>query len=159
MKHLQTDYPKILEPVAEVIGLQRIKANVELNKKVKRYQRGDKDPAIAKLGVLCELIFSYYLDENDIDHTLNKLLDDKPVVGFDIMINENAFDVKGIPTGKNRFLVNEEAHNKNKGIDYYAFVRPNANYTADIWVYSKNEISSWEVINAGFSNAYHKTIQ
>lgn len=158
MKHIQTTYPPYIDQISRVLGDLRTESNRELHKAVPEYDMGDRHSDVEALGVACEMIFSSYLTMEGIDHEMSPLVDDSPVVGPDLIINGKAFDVKGIPHYGKKLLVNYKAHNKPKGIDFYAFVKPSKGYKADIWIYPKKEISFWEVKNMGYTNAYCKSI-
>jgi hypothetical protein len=158
MRHIETSYPPYIHEVSKIIGDLRVESNKELSAAVPKYSRGERESQVNALGVACEMIFSSYLTMQGVNHVVNKMLDDKPVVGYDILIDGMAFDVKGVRPDRDMFLVNYEAHNKPKGIDYYAFVRPSKFYKADIWIISKDEVSTWPYKHMGYTNAYYKSI-
>ena len=158
MKYIKTTYPDYINEVSKIVGLLKNRTVKEITHKVEYFQRGGMEDELDIMGVMGELIFSNYLHSKGVDHKTNTLLDDKPVSGPDIIIGDKTVDVKCIKRRSPHFLVNERAHKKDKNIDFYAFVIPMENNTADIYVCSYDSVSSWPVKNFKYTNAYYKLI-
>lgn len=152
-------FPKFINGCAAYIGKLRNLYNYDLNETAPQYKRGDRSEEVNILGLKGELIFSHFLHSQNVEHELNKLLDNKPVSSWDIKIGSKHFiDVKTIRTDSADFLVNEGAHRKNKGITHYAFVQIQTDQSAKYWVFSKSQVDNWEVKNVKYSNAYYLPI-
>lgn len=151
-------YPEFINECAFYAGKLRNLYNYELNTKTDKYNRYGQsdDPDI--LGIKGELIFSYFLSKNDIEYTSTKLLSNKPLKEPDIIIGNSTIDIKTIRKESPHFLVNEEAHKKDKGINMYVFVQIQDNNTADYWIFDYEEVNSWEVKFFKYTNAYSKLI-
>jgi hypothetical protein len=148
-------YPPYYQEIARIIGRKRYESNKDLNKRKPRYSRGDEDMSlnVDYLGVLGELIFSYYLTHNGIDHEVQMLFSENPISGWDIMVNGKSFDVKVVNPKYTNFIVNEEAHFKKK-MDYYAFVKPDENNTAHVWVSNYSDTTEWNRKELRFAPAF-----
>jgi hypothetical protein len=152
------EYPDFINECAVYIGKLRNLYNYELNEEQERFKRGDLTEMADIIGVKGELIFSYYLHSLKIQHTLNKLLSNKPVYSWDIKIGDTTYDVKTIKNNAPHFLVNEEAHLKNKGIDIYVFIQLLNNNKASIWKCNYDKVNEWPIANFKYTNAYYKKI-
>lgn len=155
----QIKYPNFINECSVYIGKLRHLYNYDLNESTDKYNRFGKSDAPDILGLKGELIFSYFLAKNNIEHTNAKLLSNVPIKEPDIIVGNKKIDVKTINTNAPHLLVNEEAHNKDKDIDTYVFVRLKTNNTADYWVYSYKEVNEWEVQFFKYTNAYCKLIK
>jgi len=151
-------YPNFINECAAYIGKLRHLYNYELNNQTDKYNRFGQSDLPDILGLKGELIFSYYLAKNDIEHTNAALLSNKPVKEPDIIINNVNIDVKTINKNAPHFLVNEEAHKKDKKINTYVFVRLKENNLADYWIFDYKEVNDWEVKFFKYTNAYCKLI-
>ena len=151
-------YPNFINECAVYIGKLRHLYNYELTQKTDKYNRFGNSDEPDILGMKGELIFSFYLAKNDIEHTNAKLLSNKPIHEPDIIINNKHIDVKTINPNAPHFLVNEEAHKKDKNVNAYAFIRLKDNNTADYWIFDYKEVNNWEVKFFKYTNAYCKLI-
>lgn len=158
-KQGRIQYPNFINECAVYIGKLRHLYNYDLNESTDKYNRFGKSDAPDILGLKGELIFSYYLAKNDIEHTNARLLSNKPVKEPDIIVGNKKIDVKTIHPDAPHLLVNEEAHKKDKNIDTYVFVQIINNNTANYWVYSYQEVNVWDVSFFKYTNAYCKLIK
>lgn len=151
-------YPEFIDQASVWGGKLRDLYNYDLNEEYTRYKRGDKTEYVNILGVRGEMVFSYQLDKNNIDHTMNKMVDNKPVHSWDIKINKNGkrIDVKTSPPDSKFYAVNKDAHESQKSneIDSYAFVVLGPNQTATYTIFKKEEVDNWIIKDLGFSKAY-----
>ena len=101
MKPTKFYYPEWLNEIAEMSAKHRIESCKELDKEKPEYIRPDIYNVIGSLG---ELIFFLYLEINAKKYTTSKLFSDIPIVGADVIVEDNYFiDIKTI--GKDtRFL-------------------------------------------------------
>lgn len=148
------NFPNYINFCATCIGKLRDLCNYDLKESNNKFKRGGKDESVDILGVKGELIFSHYLHLKGIKHEVNKLLDSKPVISWDIKIGNYFIDVKAIRPYAYDLLVNEDAHKKSKGVTHYAFVQVLDNSIAKYWVFPKKEVDKWKVKKAKYSNAY-----
>lgn len=147
-------YPPFIEESARVIGCLRHATSIDLDKKNPRYDRGDDSARVHILGVKGEMIFSYFLQAQNINHRINKVLSGLPGTDWDILIKGKRIDVKSIKSGSNQLTVNKEAHKKKNSIDYYAFVQVVNDVSANYWIVNYNEVNNWEVKKLKYSEAY-----
>lgn len=152
-------YPPFINEVAVYIGKLRDLYNYNLNEQHERFKRGERSEQVNILGVKGELIFSYYLQANNISHEIGRLLNDKPVSAYDILVENKKIDVKTVRTDAPDLLVNKEAHEKLKGINSYVFVQPLTNNSARYWIFKHDEVSAWKIKNVKYTDAYFLTIQ
>lgn len=157
MKYTTTAYPDYINEVSEVIGTKRYDDCTAIRKANKDYQRGDQELEIDILGVKGELIASHYLFSKNTEHHLNKLAGGKPISDYDILVNGKKVDVKAIPHYGRFLIVTVMAHHK-KPMDYYMFVKPSQNNTADIWLIDYEEVGKWNKKFLGYGDVYCKTI-
>jgi len=157
-RHGKINYPDFINACAAYVGKLRNLYNYDLQQKCHNMSRGDSNERVAIIGLMGELIFSHYLHSKGIKHTLNKILDNKPVVSWDIKISENCLiDVKTKKTDKikRHFLVNKKGHHKEgKNVTHYVFIILGEDNNAEYFIFDKAEISKWEIINVKYSDAY-----
>src|SRR5262245_49807582 len=84
--------------------------------------RGDREGSAAWHGAMGEILIRYFLKMRGIQFQAARMLELHPVVGPDIWINDESYDVKTIREDAPDFLVNVTAHEKAKA-DNYIFVR------------------------------------
>lgn len=156
-------YPSYLDFLADYIGRQRRKNNDELYDKNPNKKRGEHDKKVHPLGVKGELIASWFLYEQSVNHELNGLLEDKPVVGPDIFVNGKSIDVKTIRPDGWDLLVTKSSHdNQDKKVDSYFFIQLVSDHYAKYWIFKHDEVSQWQTKvckGNGFENLnYYKPI-
>ena len=151
-------YPNFINECAVYIGKLRHLYNYELNESTDKYNRFGKSDEPDILGLKGEMIFSYYLGKNDIKHINASLLSNKPIKEPDIIINNKNIDVKTINPKAPHFLVNEEAHKKDKNINTYVFIRLIDNESANYWIFDYEEVDKWDIKFFKYTNAYCKLI-
>lgn len=135
-------YPEFLNEVADVIGRMRNESNEELMSLFPEFSRGTMNEKIDRYGVLCEMVFAYYLQKEGKQFKMGLLLGGKPVPEPDIIINDTRIDVKWI--SGDEFRVNTKAHRKKSDVSHYAFVRIAPPNYAKMWVIKYDEVSRWE---------------
>jgi hypothetical protein len=152
-------YPKFLEESAEIIGRLRNITNLELNEEHSKYNRGGNSDELNINGVLGEMIFSYYLQSINVDHTMGRLLSNKPQTSWDIKVKDKKIDVKTFKKDSKLFLVNQESHNKTaKEIDYYVMIQLKDNQSATYDIFKKEEVDEWPVKDMGYQTAHARYI-
>jgi len=160
-------YPDYINVVSIYMGKLRDLYNVELNLKNPKYKRGDLSEFVNILGIKGELAVQNFLFQNDISFRYSEILSNKPVGSADIFIGEDLrIDVKAIKDGAPDLLVNKDAHEKNKNITHYWFVQPLMNpnngtdtTTANYWIFTKEDVDSWEIKSVKYTDAYYKEIK
>jgi hypothetical protein len=155
----QITYPNFINECAVYIGKLRHLYNYDLNEKTDKYNRFGKSDEPDILGLKGELVFSYFLAKNDINHTNAKLLNNTPVKEPDIIVGDKKIDVKTINPDAPHLLVNEEAHKKDKNIDTYVFIRLDKINKATYWIYSYDDVDQWDIKFFKYTNAYSKLIK
>lgn len=153
-------YPGYINTVSIYIGRLRDMMNAEMNEDNPGYQRGNRSQDVNVWGVKGELIVQHFLHLKGVKHTSAPLIHQKPVQEADIMLDNNyvCVDVKTLrPDGKH-LLVNEKAHLKTKGVNYYWFIQP-FEKEARYWIYSFSEVDKWPVENFKYTDAYCKLIK
>ena len=153
-KHGQIKYPYFINECAAYIGKLRNLTNYDLKLTYTKYDRGYQNEVVDILGVQGELIFCYYLDKLDIPYTSTKLLSNKPLKEPDVIVKGKKIDVKAVRKTAKFLAVNQEAHKKDKGVDTYVFIRVDDYDNATYWVYSYDEVDSWQVKKLTYTNAY-----
>lgn len=135
-------YPEYLNEVADVIGRMRSESNEELRTLFPEFSRGTQEDKISRFGVLCEMVFAYYLQKEGKPYTMGVLLGGKPVPEPDVIVGTSRIDVKWI--SGDEFRVNTKAHRKKSDVTHYAFIRIAAPNYAKMWVIKYDEVSRWE---------------
>jgi len=151
MKPTKFHYPNWANEVAEQIGMHRANNNRKLDKAQPKYVRPDKYHVLGALG---EIVFLIYLSTMGKKYEANVLFGDKPVVGYDVIIEDKYLvDVKTI--GKDtRFLsVGTREHKKiGKDITHYAFMKMHGQNVCDIYRCEKKEVESWQIGTTKWEN-------
>jgi hypothetical protein len=132
----------------------KISANI-YNQGTDKY-RGDKESTISTLGVKAELVVRYVMWEktNVTNAYFAPMIDTKPVVGADMVVNGETYDIKGVERDKGYLMVNYDAHNNPKKIcDWYVFVIFDK-YHAEIKKVSHTEVSRWYVADSTYTKVY-----
>jgi hypothetical protein len=148
-------YPPFIDEVAACMSKLRDIVNFKLDQDVERYRR-DKD--VNFIGIKGELIFSHYLTTQGIAHEVNRILDARPVVDWDIKLNSKTIDVKTLTNEDHAtaLLVNREAyHKQGKKVDYYVFIRLlNGSLEAEFFMFPSSAVRQWKVKSLKYSDAY-----
>ena len=152
---------RLLDHLAKEVSSARTKMN-EINgsyaEGTERYR--DNEAEVSYNGVLGELLHIVHIFKEDIDDAeivWMPLIDVKPVVGPDAVINEKNVDAKLSKkyyqckyTGELResfkLQVNADSHdNVSKSVDEYFFVQADVNKKeADVYVVDYTDVNSWE---------------
>lgn len=135
-------YPEFFNECADVIGKLRSQSNDELRTLFPEFSRGTQEEKISRYGVLCEMVFAYYLQKEKKSYTMGVLLGGKPMPEPDVIIGDVRIDVKWI--SGDEFRVNSKAHHKKSDVTHYAFVRISPPNYAKMWVIKYGEVSRWE---------------
>ena len=136
----------------------RISANI-YNKDTDKY-RGDKEKAISVLGIKAELIIRHVMwEKSNVTYAyFAPMIDTKPVVGADMVVNGETYDIKGSNKKKGYLMVNYDAHNNPEKIcDWYVFVIFGDN-DAMIKKISHSDVSKWEVVDSTYTKIYRSKI-
>ena len=152
-------YPPFINECAIYIGKLRSLYNYDLKENHSIYKRGEMGEFVDIIGVKGELIFSYFLQKNDIDHQTSRLLSNNPVISCDIIVGGKNIDVKTLRADATDLLVNKQAHEKNKNIDSYVFIQLIDDKVAKYWIFKHEEVDSWESKKCGYSDAYFLDIK
>jgi hypothetical protein len=135
-------YPEFLNEVADVFGKLRSDSNEELRSLFPEFSRGTQEDKLSRNGVLCEMVFAYYLQKNAKSYTMGVLLDIKPMPQPDIIVGDARIDVKWI--SGDEFRVNTKAHKKKNDVTHYAFIRLSPPNYAKMWVIKYTEVNRWD---------------
>lgn len=153
-------YPVWVQELAEIIGNQRRKNNDELYEEVPSKKRGGWDAAVHPLGIKGELIFAMYLYQQGVEHKLNTILGDSPIVDYDIMVGNKRVDIKTIrPDGWDLLVTVKSHNNPEKKIDSYVFLQIIDDTNARYWIFKHEEVSEWNIKNTKYNDNYFKPIK
>lgn len=150
MKYYEITYPDYINEVSEILGRKRRDASESVRMSNKKYQcdTEEEEIKIDVMGIKGEIIASHFLFSRGVEHQMNKLVDDKPISDYDIMINGKKIDVKSVPFYGKLLLVDYDSHKKKK-MDYYMFIKIHQNNTAEIWLISYKTVGSWKRTTLG----------
>ena len=149
-KEFNVVYPYVLHTIAEDIHIVRTNSMLDTYKG-KAAVGAKRQKEVNVQGLLAELIAWHYYECKEQKYSAPPLLDDKPIVGADIIVGELKIDVKYIPPYARYLMLNYDSHfNQEKKIDGYLFVQPlhRLNYgeaIAKVWYYTHKEVDSWKV--------------
>jgi len=158
---INVTFPKYFNDLAKDIGKARSYISRKIYKKGSKKYRGSIENKISAQGVLGELIMRHYFDINNGAAEFAPIIDDNPVVGWDLKSQSAEYDIKTLTKDYAYFKVNKEAHNnphKIKHITHYMFVRVMSDVDAIIYVYSIHEISNWEIYKDTYTDVYRKRV-
>jgi len=148
------NYPQWIDECGEYIGALRQISNYNKTMKFKKYDRGSLNNTRNQLGVKGELIFALFCERKKIDYIMPELWSEHAVSSYDFKIKGKSIDVK-TTASPDIIAVNQEEHdNKNKGIQIYVFMQLMGNNIAHMHKYSYQEVSQWNCVKYGFTNAY-----
>jgi hypothetical protein len=148
------NYPNWIDECGEYIGALRQISNYNKTMKFKKYDRGSLNNTRNQLGVKGELIFALFCERNSINYVMPELWSEHAVSSYDFKIKGKSIDVK-TTASPNIIAVNKEEHdNKNKGIQIYVFIQLVGNNIAHMHKYSYEDVSKWECIRYGYTDAY-----
>jgi len=150
-------YPQWIDEVGEYIGALRQISNYNKTISNPKYDRKHLNNSRNQLGLKGELIFALYLERKNQEYKMPVLWGGYAITGYDFQVKGINIDVK---TTESRILaVNRDEHeNKNKGIQWYAFIVLTGNLTAELYYKSHGEVSSWGFQKYGFTDAYIKNL-
>lgn len=158
MEPIKFQYPAYIEEAANYIAMLRSACNYNLTKANPRFDRGNNNTTVHTLGLIAEMAFQHYLTTQKIEYKSAPLLDSKPVGSYDIKIKNCCIDVKGMNASTKQFMVNKEAHEKQKKINVYIFVQLLGSNVAQFWKFKHSDIDNWEVKEFKYSKAYYKNL-
>lgn len=150
-------YPEWIDEVGEYVGALRQMSNYIKTKNNPQFDRKNINYLVHQNGLKGELIYAIYLERKKQDYKMPVLWGGTSFCGYDFQVKGVNIDVK---TTESRILaVNKEQHeNKNKRIEWYAFIVLTGNLTAELYHISYDEVSSWGFQKYGYSNAYIKNL-
>jgi len=154
-KPTRVNFPGFYDEVAQHLGKMRNDTNLQLMAAHPQYSRPKQNVEVNILGVRAELVARYALYREGIQYDAPRLVDERPVPGPDLYVGQTAVDVKGVPPGKNYLSVNDQAHEKQKGIDMYLFVHflgPCG--VADLYLVAHDVVTSWGKRQLRYTPAY-----
>jgi hypothetical protein len=143
--------------VAKELGEIRNLLNERVMQENPGYRRGDREDYASEIGILGELIARFFLVEKKIDFRAAPLVARVPLSKEDVSIGGQTFDVKTVREDAPDLLVNVSAHAKNK-CDFYWFIRLVDQGTAEHFVFSSKEVSSWPVKSCKYTDAHYRLI-
>lgn len=150
-------YPQWIDEVGEYVGALRQMSNYNKTKNNPQFDRKSINYLVHQNGLKGELIFALYLERKGQDYKMPVLWGGYSVCGYDFQVKGTNIDVK--TTEKRILAVNRGQHeNKNKGIQWYAFIVLTGNLTAELHYKSYDEVSSWGFQEYGYSEAYIKKL-
>lgn len=160
MKQGQIKYPPLINEQALYVGGMRDITNAYMNELKPEYKRGNLN--VNQLGCQCEMIVQYYFWSKGLAYESDQMLGGKPIASYDIEIKGMQIDVKAVRSFLTELRVNYEAHQKDKEVSHYMFVQPISdnlfNDTANYWLFTKDEISQWQVKELKYTKAYIKLL-
>lgn len=141
----------------QVVNKQMIDAKL-------RFDRGDKNFYVDKIGILGELIAREYLIDKDIPFNATGIIQAKPAKEADVVVDGVRFDVKTSVWNEkyDTVLVNAEAHQKGRGlIDWYWFIviDEDMGTTARSFRVSYNQIDLWPSKVFKYTEAHYSPIK
>tara|TARA_R110002153_G_scaffold7929_5_gene35008 strand:+ start:3952 stop:4458 length:507 start_codon:yes stop_codon:yes gene_type:complete len=156
-------YPKCFFDLADELAHLRTFHSKHIYKEGTEKHRGKQEHNISMLGILAELIARHHFEESDLDFEVAKLVDEKPIVGADIILNslgtQYLIDVKGVKSKSEYLRVNHKAHNNpRKIITHYFFIQPITKTKAKYCWVSHKELNSWEIVESTYTKCYQKKI-
>ena len=155
-------YPPVLHSISDELAVLRSKMSKDVYAKGTEKYRGKREHELSSFGILGELIARDFLSLRPIKFTSAPLVDFRPVVEPDIVVNveyeKTRIDVKAVKKYGDKFLINHPAHNnENKRVDFYWFVKIEDNFQARHYLVKVTEVNSWEVKQFSYTKAYfHK---
>lgn len=152
------NYPAWIDECGEYIGALRQMSCYHMTINNPEYDRKHLNNSRNQLGLKGELIFALYLERKKMQYKMPRLWGNNPATQYDFQIKGVNVDVK--TTEKRILAVNKKEHeNKNKGIQWYAFIVLIGNLTAELYYKSHEEVTSWGFQKYGFTDAYIKNIE
>lgn len=152
-------FPPFINNLSIIVGKLRDLYNSDMNERNARFKRGDRSKHVNVIGIRGELIAQHLLFMQNVPFESVELLSDKPVKACDIKTPNARIDVKMVRTDAPDLLVNKEAHNKKKAVDYYLFIQQLTDTTARYWIYTYDDVSRWAIKNVKYSDAYYLSLQ
>jgi len=153
-------YPPLINEQALYVGGLRDTNNQYLNQVCPEMARPNMQ--VDQLGCKCEMIAQYFFWSHKYKYDAGQMLGGRPVQDYDIKVNEMKIDVKGLWSHGFQARVNYKAHNKDKNVSHYMFIRPESdglfNDMAQWWLFSHEDVHQWEVKKLKFTKAYTKQL-
>ena len=159
MIYTEIEFPSYFTGLAKDICVARSAISKNVYRRGTERYRGKQEFEISYMGVLAELISRHYCYEYGIAADFAPIVDKKPVVGADLIVNEVRIDVKGVPPKRTKLWVNANSHeNRNKKIDVYWFIHLITNTKANNYVVSWDDVNSWSKVFSTYTMVYQKGI-
>jgi tRNA nucleotidyltransferase/poly(A) polymerase len=153
-------YPPLINEQALYVGGMRDITNAYICAVNPEFARPNLQ--VDQLGCKCELIAQYFFWSHKYKYNAGQMLGGRPMHDFDIQVNAMKIDVKGIWSYGFNARVNYKAHNKDKNVTHYMFIRPDSEDlmcdVAQWWLYSHEEVDQWEVKELKYTKAYQKEL-
>ena len=159
-------YPEWIDECGEYIGALRQMSCYHMTINNPEYDRKHLNNSRNQLGLKGELIYALYLERRNQEYKMPRLWGNNPATQYDFQVKGIDIDVKTTElkklqdgTEKRILAVNRKEHeNKNKGIQWYAFIILTKKLTAELYYKSHGEVSSWGFQKYGFTDAYIKNL-
>lgn len=158
---MKVDVPVWVSNLSIELADSRTKISASIyNKNTDKY-RGKQEKAVSIMGIKAELIVRHIIwEKSNVSHAyFSPMIDTKPVVGADLVISGETYDIKGAKRDKGYLMVNYDAHNNPEKIcDWYVFVIF-GDKDAEIKKISYTDVSKWSVVNSTYTKVYKWTLQ
>lgn len=157
-------YPPMFKELADELAFLRSKMSKDVYKKGTDKYRGEREQEISSRGIIGELIARDYLSLRPVRYSAAKLVDFKPLVEPDIIMQTDIgmakIDVKCSKIEATSFMINQSAHeNEKKQMDFYWFVKLEPNFEASHYLVKDTEVTQdWKIKEMPYTNVYIKEI-
>jgi hypothetical protein len=157
---VKVDVPVWVSNLSYELADSRTKLSASYYKKDTDKYRGKQEKEISVLGIKAELIVRHIIwEKSNVSHAyFAPMINTEPVVGADLVMGGEKYDIKGAMRDKKYLMVNYDAHNNpNKVIDWYVFVIF-GDKDAQIKKVSHSDVSKWQVVDSTYTKVYRWTI-
>tara|TARA_R100000808_G_scaffold23551_1_gene52407 strand:+ start:1252 stop:1722 length:471 start_codon:yes stop_codon:yes gene_type:complete len=152
---VKVDVPVWVSNLSIELADSRTKISASIyNQDTDKY-RGKQEKSISILGIKAELVVRHVVWEKEIRHAyFTPMIDTKPVVGADLVIGGETYDIKGVKRDKGYLMVNYDAHNNPEKIcDWYVFVIF-GDKDAEIKKISYTDVGKWSIADSTYTKVY-----
>ena len=150
----ELDFPRELVTLAHQVADERIKRNA--GNPDAYYHRGEDNGRINYIGALGEIVVRWWCDTTGRKYTASPLLDEKPVVDCDIVINGNRIDIK-TTSRPNAVYVNHRAHRNTRKVNdgvLFVLIENSLPHFAQLFYATHAEVSAWPVEKLKYTEAF-----
>ena len=160
MVYREIEFPSYFAGLAKDICVARSAISKNVYRRGTERYRGKQEFEISYMGVLAELISRHYCYEYGIEAYFAPIVDKKPVVGADVIVNDVRIDVKGVPPKRSKLWVNANSHeNSNKKIDVYWFIHLTGETKANNYIVSWEDVNKWHKTYSTYTMVYQRSIK